>query len=141
MSAGKKVIRLDGHPEIVVGGLACVEIASFLAMSAGIFLLFCMMFPKGGCVYIMTNKMHTVFYTGVSSDITGRVWQHKNKFYPNSYTARYNCDKLVYYAFYPRIEEAIAVENALKGGNRKNKIKLVNSMNPEWRDLYDDLIR
>jgi putative endonuclease len=96
---------------------------------------------QGGCVYIMTNKMHTVLYVGVSSDLTGRVWQHKNKFYPNSFTAKYNCDKLVYYCFYPRIEEAIAAENALKGGNRKNKIKLVNSINPKWLDLYDDLMR
>jgi putative endonuclease len=100
-----------------------------------------MVFQKGGCVYIMTNKMHTVLYVGVSSDLTGRVWQHKNKFYPNSFTAKYNCDKLVYYFFYSRIEEAIAVENAIKGGNRKNKINLVNSMNPKWLDLYDDLIQ
>ena len=99
------------------------------------------MVQQGGCVYIMTNKMHTVLYVGVSSDITGRVWQHKNKFYPNSFTAKYNCDKLVYYAFYHRIEEAIAVENALKGGSRKNKINLVNSINPNWLDLYDELIR
>ena len=85
--------------------------------------------------------MHTVLYVGVTSDLPGRVWQHKNKFYPKSFTAKYNCDKLVYYFFYTRIEEAIAVEKALKGGNRKNKIKLVNSMNPEWLDLYDDLIQ
>jgi len=84
--------------------------------------------------------MHTVLYIGVTSDLTGRVWQHKNKFYPNSFTAKYNCDKLVYYSFYTRIEEAIAEEKALKGGNRKNKIKLVNAMNPEWLDLYDSLI-
>jgi putative endonuclease len=95
---------------------------------------------KGGCVYIMTNKMHTVLYTGVTSDLTGRVWQHKNKYYPTSFTAKYNCDKLVYYEFYPRIEEAINAEKTIKGGSRKNNIKLINSLNPEWRDLYDDLI-
>ena len=95
---------------------------------------------RGGCVYIMTNKMHTVLYTGVTSDLIGRVWKHKNKFYPKSFTAKYNCDKLVYYFLYPRIEEAIAFEKAIKGGNRKNKIQLVNSMNPEWVDLYDKLI-
>ena len=100
-----------------------------------------MVFQQGGCVYIMTNKMHTVLYVGVTSELTGRVWQHKNKFYPNSFTAKYNCDKLVYYFFYSRIEEAIAVENAIKGGNRKNKINLVNSINPKWLDLYDDLIQ
>ena len=94
---------------------------------------------KGGCVYIMTNQMHTVLYVGVTSD--RRVWQHKNKVYPKSFTAKYNCDKLVYYAFYPRIEEAIGEEKAIKGGNRKNKINLVNSINPKWLDLYDDLMQ
>ena len=95
---------------------------------------------KGGCVYIMTNKMHTVLYTGVTSDIIGRVWQHKNKVYPKSFTAKYNCNKLVYYFFYSRIEEAIGAEKTIQGGNRKNKIKLINSINPEWLDLYDGLI-
>ncbi|HZX59862.1 MAG TPA: GIY-YIG nuclease family protein [Mucilaginibacter sp.] len=95
---------------------------------------------RGGCVYIMTNKMHTVLYTGVTSDIIGRVWKHKNKAYPKSFTAKYNCDKLVYYYFYPRIEEAIATEKAIQAGNRKNKIRLINSINPEWVDLYDGLI-
>ena len=88
-----------------------------------------MVFERGGCVYITTNKLHTVFYTGVTSDITGRIWEHKNKVYPNSFTAKYNCDKLVYYYFYPGIEEAIAAEKAIKGGKRKNKIQLVNSIN------------
>ena len=95
---------------------------------------------QGGCVYIMTNKMHTVLYTGVTSDIIGRIWKHKNKVYPESFTAKYNCNKLVYYYFYPRIEEAIAAEKAVQAGNRKNKIKLINSINPEWADLYDGLI-
>jgi putative endonuclease len=100
-----------------------------------------MVFEHGGCVYITTNKMHTVLYVGVTSDLAGRIWEHKNKVHPNSFTAKYNCDKLVYYCFYPRIEEAIANEKAIKGGNRKNKINLVNLMNPQWIDLYDELIR
>jgi putative endonuclease len=100
-----------------------------------------MIFAKGGCVYIMTNKLHTVLYTGVTSDITGRVWQHKNKYYPGSFTARYNCNKLVYYFFYPRIEEAIGAEDTIKSGSRKSKIALINSIYPEWRDLYEDLIK
>jgi putative endonuclease len=85
-----------------------------------------------GDAFIMTNKTHSVLYVGVSSDIIGRVWQHKNKVYPNSFTAKYNCDKLVYYYFYSHIEEAIATEKAIKGGNRKNKINLINSLNPKW---------
>ena len=74
--------------------------------------------------------MHTVLYTGVTSDLTGRVWKHKNKAYPKSLTAKYNCDQLVYYYFYSRIEEAIAVEKAIQGGKRKAKIALINSLNP-----------
>jgi putative endonuclease len=102
-----------------------------------------MVFQRGGCVYITTNKLHTVFYVVVTSDLVGRIgriWDHKNKTYPNSFTSKYNCDKLVYYFFYPRIEDAIANEKAIKGGSRKNKIKLVNSLNPDWLDLYDKLI-
>lgn len=99
-----------------------------------------MVFARGGCVYIMTNKLHTVLYTGVTSDITGRVWDHKNKTYPKSFTAKYNCDKLVYYLFYPHIEEAIAAEKAIKGGSRAYKKQLINSLNPEWNDLYEQLI-
>jgi putative endonuclease len=99
-----------------------------------------MVFARGGCVYIMTNMTHSVLYTGVTSDIIGRVWDHKNKTYPKSFTAKYNCDKLVYYFFYAHIEEAIAAEKAIKGGSREYKKQLVHSINPEWKDLYDGLI-
>lgn len=88
----------------------------------------------------MTNKRHSVYYVGVTSELIGRIWDHRNKTYPKSFTARYNCFKLVYYEFYPHIEEAIAAEKALKGGSRDRKIQLVNSMNPEWLDLYDKII-
>jgi putative endonuclease len=99
-----------------------------------------MVMQRGGCVYIITNKQNTVLYTGVTSDIIGRIWDHKNKTYPKSFTARYNCNKLVYYCYYAHIEEAIAAEKLLKGGNRQNKIELVKSINPDWKDLYDDLL-
>jgi len=99
-----------------------------------------MVFQRGGCVYIMTNKLNTVLYVGVSSDLTGRVWDHKNKTYPKSFTARYNCNKLVYYLFYAHIEEAIAAEKALKGSSRKHKQQLVTVLNPEWKDLYNLLL-
>ena len=95
---------------------------------------------RGGCVYIVTNKQNAVLYTGVTSDILSRIWDHKNKTYPKSFTSRYNCNKLVYYCYYAHIEEAIASEKLMKGGNRQNKINLVKSVNPEWRDLYDDLL-
>ena len=61
---------------------------------------------------------------GVTSDIIGRAWEHKNKIHPYSFTAKCNCDKLVYYEFYPRIEEAIAAEKAIKGDNRARKSSL-----------------
>lgn len=78
-----------------------------------------MVFQRGGCVYIMTNTMHTVLYVGVTSDLTSRVWEHKNKIYPTSFTAKYNCNKFVYYCFYSHIEETIAAEKILKGAIEK----------------------
>ncbi|MDB5003031.1 MAG: catalytic domain protein [Mucilaginibacter sp.] len=99
-----------------------------------------MIFQRGGCVYIMTNKLNKVLYVGVSSELPGRVWNHKNKMYPKSFTAKYNCNKLVYYLFYPHIEEAIAAEKTLKGSSRKHKQQLVNELNPEWKDLYESLL-
>ena len=95
---------------------------------------------RGGCLYIMTNKQNAVFYTGVTSDLIGRAWDHKNKTHPKSFTTKYNCDKLVYYYFYSHIEEAIAAEKLIKGGSRQSKIDLVKSINPGWKDLYDDLL-
>jgi putative endonuclease len=100
-----------------------------------------MVFARGGCVYITTNKTHSVLYTGVTSDIIGRIWEHKNKAYPNSFTAKYGCDKLVYYLFYSHIKEAISAEKSIKATNRNAKIKLINGLNPEWKDLYEDLIK
>jgi putative endonuclease len=96
---------------------------------------------RGGCVYIMTNVRHSVFYTGVTSDIISRVYQHKCNVYPNSFTARYHCHKLVYYFAYFRIEEAIAAEKLIKGGSRQSKIDLINNMNSEWYDLYEEIIK
>ncbi len=91
----------------------------------------------GGCVYILTNKYHTVLYTGVTSDLKKRLYQHQNKEFNNSFTAKYNCSKLVYYENFIRIEEAIAKEKSIKGGSRKAKEELINSINPEWKDLWE----
>ncbi len=65
------------------------------------------------------------------------MYQHQNKEYNNSFTAKYNCNKLVYYENFIRIEEAIAREKQIKGGNRKGKEALINSTNPEWKDLWE----
>lgn len=78
---------------------------------------------RGGFVYIMTNIYDGILYTGVTSDLRGRVWQHKNNYYPASFTSKYKCYKLVYYNFFFSIEEAIDDEKRIKAGNRKAKIK------------------
>jgi len=92
---------------------------------------------KGGTVYIMTNVLKSVLYTGVTADLIRRVQEHKNKVYPDSFTARYNVIHLVYYQNFSSIEEAIAEEKRIKSGNRKQKCKLINSINPDWKDLWD----
>jgi len=68
----------------------------------------------GGTVYIMTNKPNTVLYTGVTSNLRNRVLEHKSKRFSNGFTSKYNCNKIVYYQFYSRIEEAIAKKNKSK---------------------------
>jgi len=95
---------------------------------------------KGGAVYIMTNKNNTTFYTGVTSDLKKRVYEHKNKLYPKSFTAKYQLNKLVYYEGFHSIEEAIAREKQIKAGSRQKKVKLITSMNKEWRDLYEEIL-
>ena len=93
---------------------------------------------RGGTVYIMTNALKTVLYTGVTADLIVRVQEHKNKVHPNSFTARYDVIYLVYYSFYPTIDEAIAEEKRIKAGSRKQKCKLINSINPLWKDLWEE---
>lgn len=91
---------------------------------------------KKSFIYFMTNKNHTVIYIGVTSDLVKRTYQHKTKFY-KGFTARYNCDKLVYYEEFNDINQAIFREKQLKAGSRKRKEKLINSINPEWNDLSE----
>jgi putative endonuclease len=93
----------------------------------------------GGYVYLITNVHNRIIYTGVTSDLVNRIWQHKNKQFPASFSSRYNVDKLVYYRFFETITAAIAEEKRIKGGSRQQKIDLINSMNPEWRDLWEDI--
>ena len=92
-----------------------------------------------GFVYIMTNDNDTVLYTGVTSNLRGRVKEHKKNLHPESFTARYNIRKLVYYERFNSIVEAIKREKQIKAGSRKKKLDLINGSNPEWRDLYFNL--
>jgi len=89
-------------------------------------------------VYIMTNVRNATLYTGVTNDLRKRVHEHKEKLV-EGFTKRYNITKLVYYEMCTDIEGAILREKQIKAGSRENKIKLVNSMNGEWRDLYEEL--
>jgi len=89
-------------------------------------------------IYIMTNKTNTVLYTGVTSDLKRRVYEHKEKLV-DGFTKRYNITKLVYHEVFEDIENAILREKQIKGGSRQKKIELVNSMNKEWQDLYGEL--
>jgi putative endonuclease len=93
----------------------------------------------GGTVYMMTNKHNTVLYTGVTSNLRNRVLEHKTKKISNSFTSKYNCNKIVYYQFYSRIEEPIVPEEQIKDRNRVYKEKLINDMNPEWKDLWEEI--
>ena len=88
----------------------------------------------------MTNKHDTVLYTGVTNDLIRRVYEHKEKAV-KGFTKKYNITKLLYYEICEDIEEAILREKKIKGGSRAKKIALVNSMNKEWKDLYEDMIR
>ena len=94
---------------------------------------------RGGVVYIMTNENNSVLYTGVTSNIVRRVYEHRTHAIPNSFTHKYNCTKLVWHKGFIFIEEAIAEEKRLKGGSRKQKINLINSSNPKWKDLWTEI--
>ena len=86
-----------------------------------------------------TNKPNGVIYSGVTSELKYRIENHKNKKYKNSFSARYNLNKLVWYEEFNSIIAARAREKQIKAGSRAKKVQLIEAMNPEWRDLYDDL--
>ncbi|WP_406825167.1 GIY-YIG nuclease family protein [Pedobacter sp. KACC 23697] len=91
---------------------------------------------RGGYVYILTNFKHTVLYIGVTSELYFRIKEHKDKCYPNSFSARYNCNLLVFFEQFDSIEEAIIREKQLKNWKRAWKINLINELNPNWEDLF-----
>ena len=96
-----------------------------------------MLIQKGGCTYILTNRHLTIFYTGVTSNLRQRILDHKNKVYPNSFTAKYNCDILIWYESFSHISQAILREKQIKAGSRLKKIQLIHSLNPAWADLWE----
>lgn len=94
---------------------------------------------KPGFIYIITNKNNTTLYIGVTSNLPNRIIAHKEKRYQGSFSARYNLNKLVYYEQFQMIGDAIGREKQLKAGSRKAKIDLIESINPTWLDLFDEI--
>ena len=92
-------------------------------------------------VYILSNITGTTIYIGITKDLIRRVYEHKHKLDPGSFTAKYDIHKLVYYESTSDVRAAIEREKQLKGWNRKRKNKLVESMNPRWDDLYESILR
>ena len=86
----------------------------------------------------MTNQYNTVLYTGVTNDIMRRVYEHKERM-TKGFTFKYNVEKLVYYEYYEDPIHAITREKQIKAGSREKKNKLIEQMNPEWKDLYEDM--
>jgi putative endonuclease len=94
---------------------------------------------KQFCVYILASKRNGTLYIGVTSELAARVWQHKSKAV-EGFTAKYDVDRLVYYEAHGSAEAAIVREKQLKKWRRSWKLELIESLNPEWRDLYEELL-
>jgi len=95
--------------------------------------------PEHYYVYIITNKYNTVLYTGVTNDLIRRVYEHKNKLV-EGFTAKYNLTKLVYYEIFNDVKEAINREKQIKGWKREKKENLIKGFNPDWKDLYEEIV-
>jgi putative endonuclease len=93
---------------------------------------------KQYCVYIMTNLRNTVLYTGVTNDLARRVYEHKNDL-GSSFVKKYKICKLVYYEFGDNVQAALEREKQIKGGSRQKKIDLICSLNPTWKDFFEEI--
>jgi len=91
------------------------------------------------CVYILASAIRGTLYIGVTSDLVQRVWQHKENVVAG-FTRKYRIHTLVWYERHPTMHSAITREKALKAWKRVWKIELIETMNPEWRDLYPDIV-
>ena len=96
------------------------------------------MSERAYCVYIMTNANNTVLYTGVTNNIYRRALEHKSGT-GGAFSKKYKVMKLVYYEFGDDVNAAILREKQIKAGSRKKKIDLVNSINPDWKDLLEEI--
>jgi putative endonuclease len=93
--------------------------------------------PKEFCVYILTNKNYTTLYTGMTSNLAKRIWEHKNNVV-YGFTSKYKTHILVYVEIADSLESALLREHQIKAGSRQKKIDLIKSINPAWKDLIDD---
>ncbi len=91
------------------------------------------------CVYILASRRNGTLYTGVTSDLPGRIWQHKND-QADGFTKRFHVHTLVWYEVHESMESAILREKAIKEWKRQWKIELIEAMNPYWRDLYPEIL-
>ena len=94
---------------------------------------------KKPAVYIMTNRPDGTLYTGVTSDLPKRVWRHKHGI-TQGFCSKYNLTRLVYFELHHGMYEAISREKQVKAGSRKAKVRLIDRINPAWRDLYPDIL-
>jgi len=98
------------------------------------------MVPKQPCVYILASRRNGTLYVGVTSSLARRVWQHRQR-WSRGFTRSYGVHRLVWYEVHATMAAAIAREKAIKEWRRAWKLALIESMNPEWRDLYFDIAR
>ena len=94
---------------------------------------------KNPFVYILTNKPRGTLYVGVTSDLIKRIWQHKNNVF-EGFSSKYNLHTLVWFEQHASMEAAILREKQIKGGSRQKKIALIDTLNPQWLDLYERLL-
>ncbi len=94
---------------------------------------------KQPAIYILANRKNGTLYTGVTSNLIQRVHEHKNET-KTGFSKQYACKNLVYYEVFETMEEALKREKQLKAGSRKKKVALIESMNPDWFDLYNRIV-
>ena len=94
---------------------------------------------KSGCVYIMASRRNGTLYLGVTSDLPKRVYEHREGLSPG-FTRKYGCKLLVWFELADTMEAAIAREKQIKGGSRRKKLALIEALNPDWRDLFDQIV-
>ncbi|MBU6141222.1 MAG: GIY-YIG nuclease family protein [Proteobacteria bacterium] len=97
------------------------------------------MHQKQPAIYIVASKRNGTLYTGVTSDLARRIFEHKNHL-NSGFTKKYHCELLVYYEVFEDMRNAIEREKQIKAGSREKKIRLIESVNPDWRDLYQSVL-